>query len=736
MILNNRLYIKSYDLSTAPMLDKSLLRKITNQFWNEIFTNELHNKHLLILCKVHYTEDEDFNGYKTLGHLLSVNNSDKDKLIEYLVARLGILSEGYTSNYISKIAFTYIIKDGLANETHLQSFTDLSDKKVSGHSFNNYILPISMDPADYGTIRNTSTLTTEEGTITRYSIISNKKRVYEIDVSSENNKNIVRILGPADLQWTDIKCKDGFKRLIGHTTKYFLDGEEIYREIQLPSKQFRKYPIDRNKKQKFITIDIETIRDESGKLVPYLICAFDGKKHISSFNSDPQIMFDNFITELLKLNSYQNNIIYAHNLSSFDGIFILKYLMNHGKITPLYFNSKLMQIELELPLTEGSSNPRKLIFRDSFLLLPLSLRKLCEAFSVEVSKSWFPFGLNDLNYEGDFPDYKYWSGLDIETYNVLLAAYIDGTKNRKNFKWNFKDVSISYCERDCVSLHQVISKFNDLIWEEFKVNITKCITLPSLAMKIYKTHYMPKDTIYQLHGEVEQAIRCSYTGGAVDVYIPQNQVGEKLYYYDVNSLYPTIMNNIGVPTGKPIFFEGDLRKIYNNDEICAFVYCKITSPLILNQGVSFVDNIFEFTVQHPWYSLILGSFSGLCWIILKFDNISQFIDFIKPAADYLAPWISPLLQSIYNCYIKISTPIGEFMNKTIVTKFIKCCYDTLILMTVAVPSVLFEWVKGFFAIFKQFLNILGQIWGDLGRQFFNYFKDNIISKITDFFRRP
>ena len=55
---------------------------------------------------------------------------------------------------------------------------------------------------------------------------------------------------------------------------------------------------------------------------------------------------------------------------------------------------------------------------------------------------------------------------------------------------------------------------------------------------------MPDNSIYQLNGKIENAIRESYSGGAVDVYIPHNKIGafnnsnqyRKLYYYDVNSI--------------------------------------------------------------------------------------------------------------------------------------------------------------------------------------------------------
>jgi hypothetical protein len=89
---------------------------------------------------------------------------------------------------------------------------------------------------------------------------------------------------------------------------------------------------------------------------------------------------------------------------------------------------------------------------------------------------------------------------------------------------------------------------------------------------------MPEDAIYALSGIVEQAIRQSYTGGAVDVYIPHNKIGgflskvfKPLYYYDVNSLYPFVMANFPMPVGEPKVFKGDIRRV----EVNAFgvFYC-------------------------------------------------------------------------------------------------------------------------------------------------------------------
>jgi hypothetical protein len=70
------------------------------------------------------------------------------------------------------------------------------------------------------------------------------------------------------------------------------------------------------------------------------------------------------------------------------GIFILRYLMQFGKVEPLLFRGKLMSIKLNIRI-DGHCG-KTIIFKDSMLLLPLSLRKLCQAFDVLIPKGYFP----------------------------------------------------------------------------------------------------------------------------------------------------------------------------------------------------------------------------------------------------------------------------------------------------------------------------------------------------------
>ena len=96
-----------------------------------------------------------------------------------------------------------------------------------------------------------------------------------------------------------------------------------------------------------------------------------------------------------------------------------------------------------------------------------------------------------------------------------------------------------------------------MIFSSFQLNIVDYPTLPSLSFEIYKTGYMKKDTIAQISGKIGIDIRESYTGGAVDAYIPE---GENIFCYDVNSLYPYVMSKFDMPVGSPTFLKINFKK--------------------------------------------------------------------------------------------------------------------------------------------------------------------------------
>jgi len=367
-------------------------------------------------------------------------------------------------------------------------------------------------------------------------------------------------------------------------------------------------------------------------------------------------LFSNFLNGLLSFFSKKGNIltVYAHNLSGFDGIFLMKHLLSYGKVKPLIFNGRLMCIELKLEIK--GYNGRKIIFKDSYLLLPYSLRKLCEAFNITLTKGWFPYKLTDIFYKGIVPSINYWN-ISIQEYEALIKEFTGIT-------WSFKDEAIKYCKLDCFCLYEILVKFNENVFNKFQINIHSSLTAPALSMRIFKTHFMPENTIYQLLGKIEKDIRESYTGGAVDVYKPHNKIGSyfsktfrKLYYYDVNSLYPTVMAQGEMPIGLPTIFEGDIRKIDSN--AYGFFYCKITTPAYLEHPI--LQRIIK-TSEGTRTIAGLGSWTG--WISsIEMDAVIKLgytFEIIKGYQFEKGNLFNEYINRMYN--LRLEYPKGHPMN--------------------------------------------------------------------------
>lgn len=141
--------IKSYSITNNLTLTNELLVSYINNFWIDIFNNIKDTNHLLLMCKVNFSDES--LGYRTLGHLRKVNFNDKELFIDYLTKRLSVLNDSYVTAPICQITFSYIIKEGLCTDSNRTLFNDdLKDKSPTTHNFNNMVLPSTMNPNDYG----------------------------------------------------------------------------------------------------------------------------------------------------------------------------------------------------------------------------------------------------------------------------------------------------------------------------------------------------------------------------------------------------------------------------------------------------------------------------------------------------------------------------------------------------------------------------------------------------------
>nr|YP_010046529.1 DNA polymerase [Thelephora aurantiotincta]QPJ78312.1 DNA polymerase [Thelephora aurantiotincta] len=234
---------QKYNLNSNLILTNEVLNSYVLRFWGEVFTPLIEGDqpiHLMILCKVKYGENKN-ELYKTLGPLRRVEFKDQELFCGYLQERLGILYDSYKPDTnVSEIIFTYVIKNIKISDSDRALLQDLSNKELPFHNFNKISLPVSMNPEDYGNIIADCYVPVDGTSIHRY-VITNANRTYQIDISNKGLTNNVTILGLSDFNWIDTKISDdSFKREIGKSTIYFLDGEIILQKLQLNSKKFKK----------------------------------------------------------------------------------------------------------------------------------------------------------------------------------------------------------------------------------------------------------------------------------------------------------------------------------------------------------------------------------------------------------------------------------------------------------------------------------------------------------------
>jgi hypothetical protein len=348
---------------------------------------------------------------------------------------------------------------------------------------------------------------------------------------------------------------DSFKRIIDNKTFFYAGGELLYFEEKfhdgfmdkgLPplniKNKYKEKAFINNVLKKFLTLDIETRVLINNTMDPICISSYDGATYKSAYILDhlnSADMITKFINSLFEVYSKDNLVCYVHNLSNFDGVFILKHLSHFkDKLNIIYKDGKIIQIVIsEIRVIKGIKVKFSLTFYDSLLLIPGSLDKLSKSFGVTNKGSFSIEMLSDPN----------------------LDLYL------------IREELIKYNQLDCKVLHEVLTKFRIEMYNMFRINISNNPTLSSVALKLYRSCFMNVENINITPYKTYFNIRSGYTGGHVDVY---KAYGEGLYYYDVNSLYPHVMANNPYPVGNCTYYEGTR----NLSDLFGIIYADIVAP--------------------------------------------------------------------------------------------------------------------------------------------------------------
>ena len=361
-----------------------------------------------------------------------------------------------------------------------------------------------------------------------------------------------------------------FLRTIGNTTIKYDNNNIIYIDSKINSKIVEELKIDVIRNTNYGSFDIETAFDENNKFIP-VSCGWKNKKKykdyfIGNYESTDS-MFKHCFDDMLNHDKYT---WYAHNLGGFDAIFMLGQLLKNYKTKIQFKNSRPISISVSRTTLNDKTNKnetKKIVFKDSYKILPLNLRSLIKAFDIMTHKLFFPYKfmtIDNLNYEGKLPDKSFYVNiLDLDYHNLVDEF------EKKN--WNLKNELLKYMKNDIVALYQIIDKFSETIFELENLNITSVSTLSSISLKTYLSNYYNKNKTpihiprYANYSDIKHA----YFGGRVEVF---KGYVENIYIYDVVSLYPYCMlKNIPI---------GNISKSIdtNLDNYFGFCYVSVNVP--------------------------------------------------------------------------------------------------------------------------------------------------------------
>lgn len=317
-----------------------------------------------------------------------------------------------------------------------------------------------------------------------------------------------------------------------------------------------------------------------------------------------------------------HDVIFAHYGGRFDFLFILKELyFRHdeyfidkmiprgsgflsikvskiGRVPTDSLSRKFSKKKIIKHLDDGYTliRTRTIEFRDSSAFLPFSLASITKNFGVDHAKKEI--------------DYDKITGIT--------------------------DELIEYLEYDLKGLFESIEKYFG--WDLIQ-KVGSSYTVASQSLKIFELYL--KKPLDSLTLEVDQFVRSSYFGGRTEIFKPyfeQSRITQLLRTYDVNSLYPYILQQYEMPTkfiGEVSEYDPDMMGFYHVEVEVPDMYvpplgCLINIGTSNNNRFIFPTGIFRghFSSLELNYAMTLGVkirkvfrgmlFSSGGWIFRKF----------------------------------------------------------------------------------------------------------------------
>jgi hypothetical protein len=234
------------------------------------------------------------------------------------------------------------------------------------------------------------------------------------------------------------------------------------------------------------------------------------------------------------LSKLKRNPIFYFHYFNYDSVFILEYIMERGYIFDIVRTSGLIY---QIRVKRRREDKNWVYFRDSYALLRGSLNELGKMFLGEEKL--------EFDYEVDIKD----------------ASKLE-----------------EYLKKDLWLLYNVLVKFFEM------VDFINAVSVSSLSLTMFRRG-LKEEIYYKINRSLYEFGRQFYSGGRTEVF---RFYGTGIKGYDVNSMYPYVMQKYEYPFGKAFYvYRRNYRRIGFYKVRLKFFYDDYITPLWVKKGKLF-----------------------------------------------------------------------------------------------------------------------------------------------------
>jgi hypothetical protein len=284
--------------------------------------------------------------------------------------------------------------------------------------------------------------------------------------------------------------------------------------------------------------------------------------------------------------------LFAHNMKGYDGRMVFDYLFDRHCPPQeiLWRGSKILR------MTYG-----KVSFMDTLLHLPASLAELPKMFGLDTAqfkKGYFPYRFNlpeNQDYVGPLPAKEYFDPDMMSSKNRRDFERWYDEQAAASIEYDFAKELREYCQSDVRILCKAIETYMTEQMRNYSLNPFDSITIASYAMAMYRTYFMPEESMCVLKTDEHENIARSMHGGRTDTRCllrewTEEEVAQGIYgkYQDVQSLYPTVQFYDPLPVGPPskrVFTDEEQPTVTQLMQVFGFVCCDIEPTKYLHHPI-------------------------------------------------------------------------------------------------------------------------------------------------------